>query len=155
MYSVWFLSDAYKMANGFLCKIQLLYDFCDVCSTSDLIWCAILIGSKRNHFNALNHGDLYVFFYCIIPIWICSNQMWLKRIETIDLCCWWCCWSCRWMNNLMIKYKNGSEIANVILLDFQYSCWTSPAIDLHYFFNNSLQECLWPDRFDELLEFYH
>lgn len=71
----------------------------------------------------------------------------------------------RWVNNLMLKYKNepdcdstdgaGSTIENLIFIDFQYSCWTSPAIDLHYFFNNSLQESLRPHRFDELLAFYH
>lgn len=63
----------------------------------------------------------------------------------------------------MIKYKNAPEIIkndatdfeNIILLDFQYSCWTSPAIDLHYFFNNSLQESLRPHRFNELIAHYH
>lgn len=69
------------------------------------------------------------------------------------------------MNNLMIRTngaRNGevngqseTSIENVILIDFQYSCWTSPAIDLHYFLNTSLQESLRPGRFDELIGIYH
>lgn len=47
------------------------------------------------------------------------------------------------------------KIENMIFIDFQYSCFTSPAIDLHYFFNTSLQESLRPNRFDELIAFYH
>lgn len=71
----------------------------------------------------------------------------------------------RWINNLMLKFKAMSDsvenntinpiIENLIFIDFQYSCWTSPAIDLHYFFNNSLQESLRHSRFDELIELYH
>lgn len=63
----------------------------------------------------------------------------------------------------MIKSKQKSSgdsaeplsIENVILVDFQYSCWTSPTIDLTYFLNTSLQKSLRPDRFDELIGFYH
>lgn len=71
-------------------------------------------------------------------------------------------WKCffRWVNNLMLKYTKAPDcdeetIENVIFIDFQYSCWTSPSIDLHYFFNNSLEESLRPNRFDELIAFYH
>lgn len=46
-------------------------------------------------------------------------------------------------------------IENLIFIDFQYSCWTSPTIDLHYFLNNSIQESLRHERFDELIAFYH
>lgn len=57
----------------------------------------------------------------------------------------------------MVKFMNNSEdsIENMIFIDFQYSCWTSPTIDLHYFFNNSLEESLRPCRFDDLIAFYH
>lgn len=67
----------------------------------------------------------------------------------------------RWVNNLMLKHRtdidgaNASMIENLIFIDFQYSCWTSPTIDLHYFLNNSLQESLRHERFHELIEFYH
>lgn len=65
----------------------------------------------------------------------------------------------------MIKYDSHATasgglvryapIENMVFLDFQYSCFTSPAIDLHYFFNMSLEESLRPNRFDELIEVYH
>ena len=56
----------------------------------------------------------------------------------------------------MLKFdENEKSIENVIFIDFQISCWTSPTVDLHYFFNNSLQESLRPNRFDHLIEFYH
>lgn len=67
-----------------------------------------------------------------------------------------------WTNNLMMKYGNiggesgeQSPIENMVYLDFQFSCWTSPAIDLHYFFNTSLQETLRENNINELIEFYH
>lgn len=54
---------------------------------------------------------------------------------------------------------NGGDaspsIENVILIDFQYGCWTSPTIDLHYFLNTSLQESLRPGRYNELIAIYH
>lgn len=65
----------------------------------------------------------------------------------------------------MLKYKpqpgcdeaaeTDQTIENLIFIDFQYSCWTSPSIDLHYFLNNSVQESLRHERFDELIAFYH
>lgn len=51
--------------------------------------------------------------------------------------------------------ESVTSIENVILIDFQYACWTSPAIELHYFLNTSLQESLRPGRFDELISVYH
>lgn len=51
--------------------------------------------------------------------------------------------------------ENEPKIENMIFIDFQYSCFTSPVIDLHYFFNMSLQESLRPNRFNELIECYH
>lgn len=69
-----------------------------------------------------------------------------------------------WINNLMTKYPNATEVngnaddrtpENIIFLDFQYSCWTSPAIDLHYFLNTSLVETLRLHHIKDLIEFYH
>lgn len=81
--------------------------------------------ADRTHFNTLIHGDM-------------------------------------WTNNLMIKYANvggksgeQSAVENMVYLDFQFSCWTSPAIDLHYFLNTSLQETLRENHMNELIEFYH
>lgn len=53
------------------------------------------------------------------------------------------------------KAELEQPIENVMLIDFQYACWSSPVIDLHYFLNTSLQESLRPNRFDELIDFYH
>lgn len=53
------------------------------------------------------------------------------------------------------EYGEGQEIENLIFIDFQYSNYTSPVIDLHYFLNMSLQDSLRPNRFDELIAFYH
>ncbi|XP_031629203.1 uncharacterized protein LOC116344683 [Contarinia nasturtii] len=63
-----------------------------------------------------------------------------------------------WINNLMLKFKKKPtelEIEDVILIDFQYTCWNSPANDLQFFFNSSLKESLRPNCFDELIEYYH
>ncbi len=40
-------------------------------------------------------------------------------------------------------------------IDFQFCCWTSPTIDLHYFMNTSLTNELRLNHQDELLQFYH
>lgn len=83
--------------------------------------------ASPNHFNTLIHGDL-------------------------------------WVNNMMICWPNGEEPSasdndstpdDVILLDFQFSCWTSPTIDLHYFLNTSACETLRSNHMDALIEFYH
>lgn len=58
----------------------------------------------------------------------------------------------------MVKFKekpNETEIEDVIFIDFQYTCWNSPANDLQFFLNTSLKESLRPSGFDELIEFYH
>lgn len=68
-----------------------------------------------------------------------------------------------WTNNLLMKYANNnggdseqqSAVENMIYLDFQFSCWTSPAIDLHYFFNTSVNETIRENHMNELIEFYH
>lgn len=63
-----------------------------------------------------------------------------------------------WSTNLMIKPgKNNDDepFQNVMLIDFQFSFWSSPTIDLHYFLNTSVCESLRPHRFDEFTEFYH
>lgn len=51
--------------------------------------------------------------------------------------------------------KAEQPIENMIFVDFQYSCWTSPAVELHFFMNTSLQESLRPARFDEFIAYYH
>jgi thiamine kinase-like enzyme len=46
-----------------------------------------------------------------------------------------------WINNLMYKYENA-RVKDVLLLDYQLSCWGSPAIDLNYFLYGSVKMML-------------
>ncbi|KAM7361448.1 uncharacterized protein ACRADG_012008 [Cochliomyia hominivorax] len=61
-----------------------------------------------------------------------------------------------WTNNVMFKYcaKTGQPI-DVLLIDFQYSFWGSPTLDLHHFFNTSIKEPLRRYHQDELFQIYH
>lgn len=61
----------------------------------------------------------------------------------------------KYLDKIDLTNESETPLENMIFIDFQYSCWTSPAIDLHYFFNNSLNESLRPGRFDDLIEYYH
>ncbi|XP_017855662.1 PREDICTED: uncharacterized protein LOC108608683 [Drosophila arizonae] len=61
-----------------------------------------------------------------------------------------------WTNNVMIKYDaDTARPVDIILIDFQYSFWGSPTIDLHHFFNTSLREPLRREEQSSLIEFYH
>lgn len=94
-----------------------------------------MFDANPNHFNTLNHGDF-------------------------------------WLNNIMMKFKReinsigdrgdggggagaSSTIENAIFIDFQDSCWASPAIDLHYFLNTSLCESYRPGAFEQLIDIYY
>ncbi|XP_018797685.1 PREDICTED: uncharacterized protein LOC108974370 [Bactrocera latifrons] len=61
-----------------------------------------------------------------------------------------------WINNVMFKYdpKTGEPV-DVRIIDFQYSFWGSPALDLHHLFNTSLQEPLRLYKQDILFQYYH
>lgn len=69
----------------------------------------------------------------------------------------------RWVNNLLMEFietpdghdADSSVERNMVFIDFQFSSWASPTIDLHYFLNSSLEESLRPDCFDDLIAFYH
>ncbi|XP_054747800.1 uncharacterized protein LOC129253451 [Anastrepha obliqua] len=68
-----------------------------------------------------------------------------------------------WTNNVMLRYsgsgdepsKSGKTIKDILLIDFQFSAWTSPAIDLHYFFHTSLPLEFKLHREDEFIQYYH
>lgn len=61
-----------------------------------------------------------------------------------------------WTNNVMVKYDaNTGRPIDVLLIDFQYSFWGSPTIDLHHFFNTSLREPLRRKKQAELFKYYH
>lgn len=74
-----------------------------------------------NHFNTLNHDDL-------------------------------------WYTNFMIKTNNEIENAkfeNVVLIDLQFSYWSSPATDLYCFIGSSLSDTDRPHRLNELVQTYY
>lgn len=60
-----------------------------------------------------------------------------------------------WTNNTMFRYTNGNEPDQLMLVDFQFACWASPTIDVHYFFNTSMKNDLRLNHQDELLQYYH
>lgn len=60
-----------------------------------------------------------------------------------------------WVNNTMYSYNAKNEPEKMMLVDFQFCCWTSPTIDLHYFLNTSLEDELRLNHQEELLQFYH
>lgn len=60
-----------------------------------------------------------------------------------------------WTNNAMYTYNAKNEPDKMMLVDFQFCCWTSPTIDLHYFMNTSLKDDLRLHYQEELLQFYH
>ncbi|BFF89761.1 uncharacterized protein DMAD_08440 [Drosophila madeirensis] len=61
-----------------------------------------------------------------------------------------------WTNNVMFKYDPSTgRPLDVLLIDFQYSFWGSPCIDLHHLFNTSLKEPLRRDQQSGLFQFYH
>ncbi|XP_017104263.2 uncharacterized protein [Drosophila bipectinata] len=61
-----------------------------------------------------------------------------------------------WTNNVLVKYdKDSGEPLDVIIIDFQYSAWGTPAIDLFYFMNSSLEFELHRDQQEQLIAFYY
>lgn len=61
-----------------------------------------------------------------------------------------------WTNNIMISYdKTTNQLENVALIDLQTCRWTSPAIDLQFYFNVCLEEHLRLHHQEELVQFYH
>lgn len=62
-----------------------------------------------------------------------------------------------WTNNVMIKYNAVDKRIpkDILLIDFQYSHWSSPALDLHYFFSTSLQNDLLFYNQDKFVKYYH
>ncbi|XP_017072701.1 uncharacterized protein LOC108108957 [Drosophila eugracilis] len=45
-----------------------------------------------------------------------------------------------WTTNIMFQYDDAGKPETAVAIDFQFSNYTSPAIDLHYFFTTSLRE---------------
>ncbi|XP_053947873.1 uncharacterized protein LOC128856587 [Anastrepha ludens] len=61
-----------------------------------------------------------------------------------------------WTNNVMVNYdKKTGEPLDAIIIDFQYAAWGSPALDLDYFLNTSLEEHMHLHQQDELIRCYY
>ncbi|KAH8343741.1 hypothetical protein KR059_006978 [Drosophila kikkawai] len=60
-----------------------------------------------------------------------------------------------WTTNIMFQYDEKDHPTNAILIDFQFSVWNSPAIDLHYFFSTAMDDNLRWNRQTELVQFYY
>ncbi|CAL7950532.1 unnamed protein product [Xylocopa violacea] len=59
-----------------------------------------------------------------------------------------------WVNNMLFRYDENSKPIEHIFVDFQLSLYGSPSIDLHYFFNTSLNEDVYDNHMDDLYEEY-
>lgn len=44
-----------------------------------------------------------------------------------------------WTTNMMYLYDDEENSTTVLPVDFQFNTWTSPPVDLHYFFSTSLK----------------
>ncbi|XP_069675924.1 uncharacterized protein [Periplaneta americana] len=60
-----------------------------------------------------------------------------------------------WVNNILFRYSDSGEVANVKFVDFQVSRFSSPGLDLQYFMYLSPSEEVRFQYMDDLLEFYH
>ncbi|XP_016986206.1 uncharacterized protein LOC108049511 [Drosophila rhopaloa] len=59
-----------------------------------------------------------------------------------------------WTTNIMFQYDDAGNPRIPVAIDFQFSNFNSPAVDLHYFFNTSLREEVL-DKESELVEYYY
>ncbi|XP_033167217.1 uncharacterized protein LOC117145611 [Drosophila mauritiana] len=60
-----------------------------------------------------------------------------------------------WTNNVLVKYdKQTGEPIDVVIIDFQYTAWGSPALDLFYFMNSSLEFDLHQNHQEQLIAYY-
>ncbi|KAH8414015.1 hypothetical protein KR222_001939, partial [Zaprionus bogoriensis] len=57
-----------------------------------------------------------------------------------------------WTMNMMFHNNQHGKPDNVIFIDFQFSVFSSPAVDLQYFFSTSLQDDICQI---EMVQFYH
>ncbi|KAH8232368.1 hypothetical protein KR032_004869, partial [Drosophila birchii] len=60
-----------------------------------------------------------------------------------------------WTTNVMFQYDGKGHPTNAIFIDFQFSVWNSPVIDLHYFFSTSIHEDLRLQHQPALVQFYY
>ncbi|XP_020283258.1 uncharacterized protein LOC109854513 [Pseudomyrmex gracilis] len=59
-----------------------------------------------------------------------------------------------WVNNMLFKYNNEGKPIEHIMVDFQICKYSTPAIDLHYFFNTSPAPVVYENHKSVLLNEY-
>ncbi|XP_061393301.1 uncharacterized protein LOC133328771 [Musca vetustissima] len=79
-----------------------------------------------------------------------------------DLSFYTLCHGDLWINNMLMQYREADKsekkkLENLLFVDFQFSNWSSPAVDLFYFFNTSLEPELQlnADIQAEIVQYYH
>ncbi|XP_050079391.1 uncharacterized protein LOC126567204 [Anopheles maculipalpis] len=60
-----------------------------------------------------------------------------------------------WCNNVLFHYNENSELSDVLLIDYQLSFWSSPAMDLLYFIFTSVNGDLKISQMDYMIQYYH
>ncbi|ALC47761.1 CG10513, partial [Drosophila busckii] len=60
-----------------------------------------------------------------------------------------------WTNNIMLRKQTADQPLDMLLIDFQFAAWASPAVDLHYFLNTSLETEVRMAEHDALIQYYH
>lgn len=60
-----------------------------------------------------------------------------------------------WVNNMMFRYNEEGKPIGHISVDFQMCVYTTPALDLLYFFNTSANEEVFEHSMDRLLQEYY
>lgn len=59
-----------------------------------------------------------------------------------------------WTPNVMFLYDSKAKPLNAVIIDFQFSVWASPALDLLYFINTSCKNDVRFYREEELIKYY-
>uniref|UniRef100_T1GZ73 CHK kinase-like domain-containing protein n=1 Tax=Megaselia scalaris TaxID=36166 RepID=T1GZ73_MEGSC len=60
-----------------------------------------------------------------------------------------------WVNNMMFKYNEAGEPIDCVFVDMQMNIYSSPGLDLNYFFNTSLPVDTLINKREYLIEVYY
>uniref|UniRef100_A0A182TC40 CHK domain-containing protein n=1 Tax=Anopheles maculatus TaxID=74869 RepID=A0A182TC40_9DIPT len=60
-----------------------------------------------------------------------------------------------WCNNVLFHYNANSELSDILLIDYQLSYWSSPAMDLLYFIFTSVNGDFKLSQMDYMIQYYH
>lgn len=62
-----------------------------------------------------------------------------------------------WTANAMFRRSRNDkfDLDDLKLIDYQFCCWTSPAVDLQFFLNSSLEFSIHKTAIYDLVKYYH